>query len=234
MRAHVLIAVLAVFLVWGAGLNWMFSGADDTPEPTPAPVPVEAKGPVPADRTARPSDAPMAPAPRETASPAPRPAERVQETRPPVVLRPAVVVEPSPDAPSNAAAPVMARQEDPAPAPNEPAQPTMARKEDAAPAWTVATRAPAQPAASAPQAPPPSVTPKIVLRVTGSIVNVRAAPGLEEAKLTSYERDTLLELVERRGEWVRVRHPETREEGWMFATYLEELQPSATAGPSRW
>lgn len=67
------------------------------------------------------------------------------------------------------------------------------------------------------------------VRVTGTRVNVRAAPASSAARITTLPRDTRLELLEERGEWLRIRNPETDETGWMFARFLVEAPATRRA-----
>lgn len=88
-------------------------------------------------------------------------------------------------------------------APNEPPQPETAAVE------------PVEPAAEA----------KTWVIVTGSRVNVRKDPSRTGQWVTSYVRDTKLQLLERSENWIRIRHPETNETGWMYAEFLRDLPP---------
>ena len=63
------------------------------------------------------------------------------------------------------------------------------------------------------------------VRVTGSNVNVRAGPRASEPRLRSHPRNTRLQVLERDGDWVRIRNPETSTSGWMFKRYLQEIEP---------
>lgn len=62
------------------------------------------------------------------------------------------------------------------------------------------------------------------VRVTGTIVNVRAGPRSSEPRLRSHPKDTRLQVLERDGAWVRIRNPDTSDTGWMFHKYLEAVE----------
>lgn len=81
-----------------------------------------------------------------------------------------------------------------------------------------------------PAAVPPtrSPTPAATLdwvRVTGTRVNLRAAPAIDGQWLASFEQGTRLVRLGQQGSWVEVRDPETGTSGWMSANYLEATAP---------
>ena len=72
--------------------------------------------------------------------------------------------------------------------------------------------------------------------VTGSRVNIRAAPSLGENVLGQFVRGTELSVMETRNGWSRVRNLSQTgpAEGWMSARYLSATKPPAqTASPQR-
>jgi hypothetical protein len=89
-----------------------------------------------------------------------------------------------------------------------------------------------------PQAPQATETPrarplsnsKMWVRVTASIVNVRKSPNGSARKRTSYPKDTLLELLERKGSWFLIQEPSSLEKGWIFSKYLADAPPPSMDG----
>ena len=78
-------------------------------------------------------------------------------------------------------------------------------------------------AAPAPEVTEPPETERTVwVRVAGSRVNVRARPSFRARRLTSYRRDTRLQVVGRQGRWLEVREAGTDTTGWMLEKYLVE------------
>ncbi|MEP9349172.1 SH3 domain-containing protein [Xanthobacter sp. KR7-225] len=106
------------------------------------------------------------------------------------------------------------RKETPAPpAPSEPP----ARVALVSPAIP-SVQAPAQ--AAPPVLRPPSAAP-VRLRVTGTGVALRGEPSRDGAILDRLSRPLVVEALESAGEWVKVQHPLTAVEGWVFAKLLE-------------
>lgn len=89
--------------------------------------------------------------------------------------------------------------------------------------------APAETARAAPAGEPRSSEPTAWVRVVGSRVNVRSGPESSAPRVTTYRKDTRLQLLEKQGEWIRVRHPSSESIGWMFGKYLRESQPPREA-----
>lgn len=109
------------------------------------------------------------------------------------------------------------RKETPAP----PAPPA-----PSAPPARVALVSPSNPAVQLPSqaAPPvrrPSAAAAVRLRVTGTGVALRREPSRDGAILDRLSRPLVVEALESAGEWVKVRHPVTAVEGWVFAKLLE-------------
>ena len=71
------------------------------------------------------------------------------------------------------------------------------------------------------------------VRVVGSRVNMRSGPESSAQRLTTYRRDTHLQLLEKQGEWLRVRHPSSDAVGWMFGKYLRDAPPPREARAER-
>lgn len=95
-----------------------------------------------------------------------------------------------------------------------------------APPARVALVSPASPAVQAPSQiasparhPPPTAA--VRLRVTGTGVALRGEPSRDGAILDRLSRPLVVEALESTGEWVKVRHPVTAVEGWVFAKLLE-------------
>ena len=61
------------------------------------------------------------------------------------------------------------------------------------------------------------------VRVVGSRVNMRARPHSRARRVTSYRRDTRLQVIGRQGAWVEVRDAESESTGWMLGRYLVEV-----------
>ena len=56
------------------------------------------------------------------------------------------------------------------------------------------------------------------VRVAASGVNLRSRP--RGSKRTSFRRNTRLELLAKKGSWLKVRHPRTRKTGWVYRKYV--------------
>ena len=85
-------------------------------------------------------------------------------------------------------------------------------------------------AKSSPPAPaePEAASPK-TLYVSGAKVALRAGPDPKGKILGRYGAGQAVQVVERSGGWVRVRHPETQREGWIQAKRLRDAPPEAEA-----
>lgn len=68
------------------------------------------------------------------------------------------------------------------------------------------------------------------VKVTGNVVNVRMRPDLAADTVTSYRRNTELQLLRERAEWMLVLDPETRSTGWMHRDYLDGIEKPRLAG----
>ncbi|MCL4424491.1 MAG: DUF3794 domain-containing protein [Firmicutes bacterium] len=64
--------------------------------------------------------------------------------------------------------------------------------------------------------PPPPCTGTI----TGDSVNVRSGPGMDYAPFTQVNKGTVVTLLDKQGEWFKVRLPDQRE-GWINARYIQ-------------
>lgn len=60
------------------------------------------------------------------------------------------------------------------------------------------------------------------VRVAASGVNVRSRP--RGAKRTSFPRNTRLQLLGRKGSWLKVRHPRTRKTGWVYRKFVSKTK----------
>lgn len=76
-------------------------------------------------------------------------------------------------------------------------------------------------AVGSPAPAPQAVAPRPnLLVVTANSLNMRSEPDARSALVGSYPRGALVEQVEVRGNWVRVRTVADNSTGWMYATYL--------------
>lgn len=71
---------------------------------------------------------------------------------------------------------------------------------------------------------PPGETLHATAVVIAGALNMRDGPTAAAPVIRSYHRDTLLDVLERNEKWVKVRHGETGETGWMHASYLRVVQ----------
>ncbi|MGI9382640.1 MAG: SH3 domain-containing protein [Methyloligellaceae bacterium] len=60
------------------------------------------------------------------------------------------------------------------------------------------------------------------VRVAASGVNVRSGP--RGRKRASFPRNTRLELLARKGSWLKVRHPRTRKTGWVYRKFVSRTK----------
>lgn len=67
------------------------------------------------------------------------------------------------------------------------------------------------------------------VRVDGSRVNLRAGPSLSAERITAFDRDTRLTVLERGETWTQVKNPETGQTGWMHGNYLKTVTKSSPA-----
>lgn len=72
----------------------------------------------------------------------------------------------------------------------------------------------------------PEAAPERV-RVDGSRVNLRAGPDLSAERITAFDRDTRLTVLERGETWTQVENPETGQTGWMHGDYLKTVTKSS-------
>lgn len=72
----------------------------------------------------------------------------------------------------------------------------------------------------------PEAAPERV-RVNGSRVNMRAGPSLSAERITAFDRDTRLTVLERGETWTQVENPETGQTGWMHGDYLKTVTKSS-------
>lgn len=57
-------------------------------------------------------------------------------------------------------------------------------------------------------------------RVDGSIVNLRAAPGIDSPRIGQLRQGTRVKVLERNATWVRIEIPDSTISGWMHGDYL--------------
>lgn len=67
------------------------------------------------------------------------------------------------------------------------------------------------------------------VQVNGSVVNLRAEPGIAAQRVGRFARGTRLRLMRRQGEWSKITNPQTGEVGWMHNDFLVDTPPPETA-----
>ncbi len=68
------------------------------------------------------------------------------------------------------------------------------------------------------------------VKVTGNVVNLRMRPDLAAETVTSYRKNTELQLLRQRADWMLVLDPETGSTGWMHRDYLDSIEAPRLAG----
>ncbi len=71
------------------------------------------------------------------------------------------------------------------------------------------------------------------VKVMGNVVNVRMRPELAAETVTSYRKNTELQLLRQRENWMLVLDPETRSTGWMHCDYLDRIDAPQLASAAR-
>lgn len=71
------------------------------------------------------------------------------------------------------------------------------------------------------------------VKVTGNVVNVRMRPDLAADTVTSYRKNSELQLLRQRADWMLVLDPETRSTGWMHSDYLDRIDAPQLASAAR-
>ncbi len=75
-----------------------------------------------------------------------------------------------------------------------------------------------------PASPSPPAAPQVWVRVTGSRLNVRAAPDGNAGIVARVKRGDRLQVAEDRGDWLRITLPDGRD-GWVAARYVRRVEP---------